>query len=325
MRTRRRLQRDCGGDRGARAGAGTAAARRPISRRRSRPPRRRRPSAPKRTTCASTSIPTRDGAPVTDLTQDDFEIVEGGTPQKNRTVRARSSSAPPDRRKRASSRTPSPSRERCSRIRARACSSCFSTPITSTSAASHHIRKPLVDALDRVIGPDDLVAVMTPEMSPADIAFARKTTTIEGILTRYWHWGERDRCDSARSGRRNVRYCYPNVQPGGRPDCSDQNGLAAEMIDRRHEKRTIDALRDLVRFLRGVREERKAVLAITNGWLLFRPNYAMMKPLNCHGVPGGREPQVDPRNRPPDAEADAQQHSRVRFLRYRSCQPRPDR
>ena len=30
---------------------------------------------------------------------------------------------------------------------------------------SHTIRKPLVDALDRVIGPDDLVAVMTPEMS----------------------------------------------------------------------------------------------------------------------------------------------------------------
>ena len=58
---------------------------------------------------------------------------------------------------------------------------------------SHNIRKPLVDALDRVIGADDLVGVMTPEMSARDITFARKTTTIDGMLTRYWYWGERDR------------------------------------------------------------------------------------------------------------------------------------
>ena len=31
---------------------------------------------------------------------------------------------------------------------------------------SHNIRRPLVDALNRLVGPDDLVAVMTPEMSP---------------------------------------------------------------------------------------------------------------------------------------------------------------
>jgi hypothetical protein len=49
-------------------------------------------------------------------------------------------------------------------------------------AGSHNIRRPLVDALDRVIGPDDLVGVMTPDMSPTDITFARKTTTIDGIL-----------------------------------------------------------------------------------------------------------------------------------------------
>jgi hypothetical protein len=30
------------------------------------------------------------------------------------------------------------------------------------------------------------------------------------------------------------------------PPCADQNSIAAEMIDRRHEKRVIDALEDLV-------------------------------------------------------------------------------
>ena len=34
---------------------------------------------------------------------------------------------------------------------------------------------------------------------------------------------------------------------------------------------TIDALQDLVTYLRGVREERKAVIAITDGWRLFQP------------------------------------------------------
>ena len=46
---------------------------------------------------------------------------------------------------------------------------------------------------------------------------------------------------------------------------------AREMIDRRREKATLDALGDLVRYLRVVREERKALLVITEGWRLFRP------------------------------------------------------
>ena len=44
------------------------------------------------------------------------------------------------------------------------------------------------------------------------------------------------------------------------------------MILRRREKKVIDALTDLTIHLRGVREERKAVIAITGGWVLFREN-----------------------------------------------------
>src|SRR4029079_14726892 len=86
--------------------------------------------------------------------------------------------------------------------------------------------------------------------------------------------------------------CYPNFDTG---PCTDQNGIAAEMIDRRHEKRALDALHDLVVFLGGVREERKAILAVTNGWLLYRPNPSLARPLNCHGVPTGPQLSVDPR------------------------------
>ena len=49
------------------------------------------------------------------------------------------------------------------------------------------------------------------------------------------------------------------------------------MIARRREKRVIDALDDLTVYLRGLREERKAVLAISDGWLLFRENRTLAR------------------------------------------------
>ena len=68
------------------------------------------------------------------------------------------------------------------------------------------------------------------------------------------------------------------------------------MIDRRHETHVLAALGDLVGYLRGVREERKAILAITDGWLLFRPDPALARPLACHNEPPtGPRVSIDPR------------------------------
>src|SRR4030095_12296586 len=106
--------------------------------------------------------------------------------------------------------------------------------------------------------------VMTPEMSASDITFARKTTTIAGLLTRYWTWGDRDKMLPPDPAYRASGGCYPND-----PTTSV---IAAEMIDRRHEKRTIDALHDLVVHLGGLREERKAVLTLSHGWMLDPPD-----------------------------------------------------
>ena len=136
---------------------------------------------------------------------------------------------------------------------------------------SYNIRKPLIDALDKVIGADDLVGLMTPDMSARDVAFGRKTTTIDGILSRYRFWGERGRLNPVDPQEQRYEQCYPPmVHPG----------IAAQMIARRREKMTLDGLQDLVRFLRGVREERKAVLAISEGWLLYRPDPTLARPLD---------------------------------------------
>lgn len=258
---------------------------------------------------------TGDGAPVTDLTQADFEILEGGAPQtieqfERVVVRA---AGPQDTR--VEPNTVRESRAMAEQSKARLFVLFLDTYHVDIGA-SHAIRKPLVEALDRVIGQDDLVAVMTPEMSATDIAFARRTTTIEGFLTRYWHWGDRDREQLRDPQDQAYADCYPNVnENGGSARCVDQNGIAAEMIDRRHEKLALDALEDLVRYLRTVREERKAILAITNGWLLFRPNQGLARKLNCHGVPTGPPVAIDPRSgrlttreqtaTPPAAQCDA--------------------
>ena len=237
--------------------------------------------------------PTRDGAPVTDLTQADFEISEGSAPQtieqfEHIVIRQ---AGPQDIRMEPNTVRESLAMAQSSRARLIV---LFLDTYHVEIEGSHNIRKPLVDALDKIIGPDDLVAVMTPEMSAADITFARKTTTIDGFLTRYWHWGERSRLIPADPIDQAYGGCYPNMSQAS--GCADQNGIAAEMIDRRHEKLVLDALEDLVAYLRGVREERKAILAISDGWLLFRPNENLTRPLACQGVPSGPTVAVDPRS-----------------------------
>ncbi len=236
--------------------------------------------------------PSHDGAPVGDLTRDDFEVLDNGVPQKieqfqHIVVRA---GGPQETRREPNS--VAESRALLNDPQARAFV-VFLDTYHVTIGGSHNIRRPLIDALDKTIGQDDLVAVMTPEMSAADLAFARRTTTIEGMLTRHWPWGERDQFTLKDPEESQYQECYPGVGPvPGCPD--DDRGVATEMIYRRREKRTIDALQDLVRYLRDAREERTAVLVVSDGWRLFRPDPTLSRRLYC-AVPGAAEITVDPK------------------------------
>ena len=246
--------------------------------------------------------PTRNGMPVDDLRRDEFELLDDKMPQtidefEHVVVR---SAGPQDTRREPN--TVAEARQAALEPRARVFV-LFLDVNHVELAASRKIRTPLVEALDRLIGPDDLIAVMTPEMSARDITFARRTTTIEGFLTRYW-WGERDRQNFKDPVEDLYAYCYPGIPPSPGAVASDQ-GIAQEMILRRREKQTIDALDDLVRFLGGVREERKAVIAITDGWRLYERNGALARPIDGQ-VPTGPAIGVNPATgtlgtRPPDS------------------------
>src|SRR4029453_85986 len=110
----------------------------------------------------------------------------------------------------------------------------------------------------RLIGPDDLVAVMTPRMSVADVTFARRTTILEGQLDRAW-WGVRDSSITNDPVEDQYRRCY-SADPRSLRTTSE---IAQEMIDRRRERMTLEALENLVLFLQNVREERKPMVRVT--------------------------------------------------------------
>jgi VWFA-related protein len=235
--------------------------------------------------------PTKDGQPVNDLTRDDFEVVEDKTPQRIEQfeqVQIRAA-GPQDTRREPN--TVRESREALNDPRARVFVIFLDTYHVEVDG-SHRIRGPLINAMNAMIGQDDLVGVMTPEMSAADVTFARKTVTIEGLLTRYWPWGERDQINRKDPEEKQYYDCYPGDTP---PSCagSGDRGIAATMIERRHEKRTLDALRDLVRDLRDVREERKAILVVSDGWRLFRPDQNLMRLIACDS-PGQPQVTIDP-------------------------------
>jgi VWFA-related protein len=63
--------------------------------------------------------------------------------------------------------------------------------------------------------------------------------------------------------------CYPWEQT---------RGVVKEMAARRHERTTLDALNELVHYLAGIREDRKAIVTVTEGWLLYRRNPDLARP-----------------------------------------------
>jgi VWFA-related protein len=229
--------------------------------------------------------PTSNGAPVTDLQKDDFEVLEEGAPQ---TIDAFehvlvAGSVPQETRREPTSIAES--RAMLENPRARVFV-IFLDYYHVDVAGSRAMRDTLVDALDRFLGTEDLFAVMTPEMSARDLSFARKTTTTRGMLEKYWTWGERDQLISNDPEDVQYRMCFGSEAPE----------IAEEMIERRREKLVLDALQDVVRSLRGAREERKAILTISNGWRLFRPDDSLQRALPRRRPPDGLPPVgIDPR------------------------------
>jgi VWFA-related protein len=210
--------------------------------------------------------PTLKGAAVRDLVQGDFEILEDGVPQKIESfeyvnVRGAGSEAGEHE-----PNTVAEARQIAETTKGRLFVIFLDTYFIDV-AGSHLLQRTLVNFLHSILGPDDLYAVMTPDMSALDISFARRTDTIEGYLSKYWFWGQRDRLFPTDPVEQSYFQCFPEDKVH-----TQFAGVAREMVQRRRERQVLGALQDLAVYLRGVREERKAIITMTGGWVLFREN-----------------------------------------------------
>jgi VWFA-related protein len=157
-------------------------------------------------------------------------------------------------------------------------------------AGSHDIAEPLIRLINRILGPDDLVGLMTPRMNASQLVLTRRTEVTEEQLRKHWVWGERF---GLMKDDREQSYldCYPPMSNENRIE----SALATQLIERKRERATLEALQDLVRHLNGVREERKAILTVTEGWQLFKPDPSLEK-LRKDPITGVQDPipGVDP-------------------------------
>jgi VWFA-related protein len=207
---------------------------------------------------------TKDGKPVTDLKADDFDIFEDGVRQTIRNFEyvnipsGLAQSAP-----RRDPQTIAEMHERVADPRHRVFVLFIDTYHIS-QGSSMSSRKAFLRFLERMVGPDDLIAGMTPEMSPEAITFGSRTESLESFLNELW-----GRRDSIRQDPEEdfMESCFsPTNEPGA----------WAVARERRRAKLSMDALQGLVQRLGAMRDERKAIITVTEGWQFSRENLRIL-------------------------------------------------
>jgi hypothetical protein len=183
---------------------------------------------------------TEDGHPVTDLALPDLALNEDNAPQKIESV------------------TPVADPARSFVV--------FLDTNHMRFEGARDVRIALVRFLDRLFTDKDVVGVMTPDMSPGDIKFGDKSAALDLIMQDEAIW------DRARIGSRDPKEDrYAQCFPANR-----YRDVASEMQERHREQATFDAFGRLVTFLSTSRQERTAVITLTDGWRLFGSNPRLM-------------------------------------------------
>jgi VWFA-related protein len=192
----------------------------------------------------------RDGVAVDDLRQDELQLLEDGVPQTLESFE-RVSVAPGGTRSRVFV----------------VFVDTYHTTIEDESSA----RLPLVRLLDRLIDRDDLIALTSPELAAAELTFRRKAEVLSDLMQADWSWARRGRRRAP--GSKEVLYdqCFDSTRAADR-------ARGAEMKARWREETTFDAFDDLVAHLSTLREERKTVLTISDGWQLFTTSRTLGEP-----------------------------------------------
>jgi VWFA-related protein len=239
------------------------------------------------------AYPMKDGQIVTGLTMEDFEVFEDGVVQKVDTFEhvAITQASYTARREPGSV---SEMNRAIGDPRARLFLLFLDGPNVMWENATH-IKEPLLKFLRDYVADDDLVGVMTPGIGASEVTYGRKTEVIENGLQGTWTWGRRNRDDPKYDERLiKLGMCYPGSDVGGK------------MVARARERTTLEALHDAVRHLHSLRDERKGIVVVTEGWPLYREDPSMLErrgneaPIGIDPIkagPNGKLTADDPRNR----------------------------
>lgn len=222
----------------------------------------------------------KDGAAVADLEPEDIEILEDDRPQtieSFRLIRAQrqgSTAPPPDPTGAAAEREAAPPPE--ARVFV-----LFLDQWHVSFEGSAKTTAPVSAFLNRVVGADDLVGVMTPDLPARSMPLTRRTDAIDRMVRDTSGWNQRDRVGALDPRERDIDLCYPDNDPR-RPQF---RGVAKEMIERRREQKTLQALDDLITHLGNLRSERKFVVLLSEGWVLFKQNESLGAVLESDSIP----------------------------------------
>lgn len=223
---------------------------------------------------------TSDGKAVTDLKPGEIEILEDDQPQKIENMRLVQAA----RRGRAASK-PDPlgrqaERDAAADPEARVFVLFFDQWHVSSGGAAK-AAAPVSELLNRVIGPEDLVGMVTPDLGARNLSLTRRTAAIERMVRDVTAWGERDAINTTDPREAEIDACYPDNDPR-RPLF---RGVAKEMIERRREQKTLRALDELITHLGNLRDERKFVVLLSEGWVQFRQNDTLGAVLEPGSIP----------------------------------------
>lgn len=238
----------------------------------------------------------KNGGPVPDLTEDDFEVLEDGVRQKIESLEFVRVEAPGSRIGSEPSSTAAAmdlAADPRNRVFILFLDTFHVTPENS-------VRMPtaLVRMIDSLMGPDDLIGLMTPEMEFRDLILGRKTDVLRSALLQNQRWGRLIENCRARGTLDQLESMYAFCYPPSDPRC-DLSPTALHLIRRRRESFTLGVLSDLVRNIGARREARTAFIVVTEGWPLFRPSNSLSNaggatPPTIRIGPGGRLGTKDP-------------------------------
>ena len=212
------------------------------------------------TTFVSVDVyPRRDGEVVEGLETGDFQVLEDGVPQTVETFQfIRVAPNPPDAERRDPN-TKADGDRQAADPRNRVFVVYLDLRHT-TVAGSHYARQPVLEFLTRTIGAHDLFGVLTQEVPIGQLVFGRRIETLEAELVKYWPWGQLDRSGGELRTPLERRLAVCEAYMGlGRP--------GAPLIELSRDDLLMTSLEHLVRRLGDLRDERKNVLFISEGWV----------------------------------------------------------